>query len=577
MNDDEIVIDWQEKDNCLCIIGVQENHSTLAAGNSFSILEGGPAARSSFKHPTLHHVEVHMTTPLVECVPNFSEARRPEVIEAITKAIESVADVYVLDHHSDADHNRTVITMVGSPAGVEEAAFQAIAKAAELIDLNEHKGEHPRIGATDVVPFIPISGISMQECVNIAKRLGQRVAEELNIPVYLYEEAATRPERRNLETLRKGEYETLKEVIASDPQRAPDFGPRALGPAGATVIGAREFLVAFNVYLTTDDLSIAKKIAKTIRHSSGGLRYVKALGMLVEGQAQVSMNLTNFRKTPIPLVVETIRREARRYGVGIQRSELVGMIPEDALVDTAVWYTQLDLFKPEQVLEKRLYAAVQAAESETEAQTSPVDEECDGFLDELALGTPTPGGGSAAAFAGAMGAALVAMVARLTLGKKKYTEVKENMQAILTEAEALRAELTAAVTADAEAFQKVMAAFKRPKEDASRKELIQQATLHAAQVPLNVARKACRVLELAVQAAELGNRNAITDVGTGAALALSAMVGASYNVNINALSLEDQGKSRQLMDELSLLNKTGTQLKEQIDRLLKERGGLSTG
>ena len=518
-----------------------------------------------------------MTTPLIECVPNFSEARRPDIIDAITQSIESVADVYVLDRHSDIDHNRTVVTMVGSPAGVEEAAFRAIAKAAELIDLNEHRGEHPRIGATDVVPFIPISGITMKECVNIARRLGQRVAEELNIPVYLYEDAATRPERRNLETLRRGEYETLKEVIASDPDRAPDFGPLALGPAGATVIGAREFLVAFNVYLTTNDLSIAKKIAKTIRHSSGGLRYVKALGMLVEGQAQVSMNLTNFRKTPIHLVVETIRREAQRYGVGIQQSELVGLIPEDALVDAAVWYTQLDLFKPEQVLEKRLYAAVQSAESATEAQESPLREEWSDFLDQLALGTPTPGGGSAAAFAGAMGAALVAMVAHLTIGKKKYAEVQDTMQAILTEAEALRAELTAAVTADAEAFQKVMAAFKRPKEDPSRQEFIQQATLHAAQVPLNVARKACRVLELAAKAAELGNLNAITDVGTGAALALSAMVGASYNVNINALNLQDQDKSQQLMDELDLLNKTGAQLKKQIDRLLNERGGLSTG
>jgi glutamate formiminotransferase/formiminotetrahydrofolate cyclodeaminase len=273
--------------------------------------------------------------------PNFSEARRPEVIDQIVAAIQSVSEVKVLDRSSDLDHNRTVLTFAGTPAGVEEAAFRAIKTAAELIDLDNHTGEHPRMGATDVCPFVPLGGASMEECIAIAQRLGQRVGSELGIPVYLYEAAATRPERTNLENIRKGQYEGIKAEIETAPERKPDFGPAKLPKAGATVIGARAPLIAFNVYLTSDDVDIAKKIAKAVRQSSGGLRYVKGLGLLVDGRAQVSMNLTNFRETPIARVVEFIRREAQRYGVGIHHSELVGLIPQEALVDAAVWYTQL--------------------------------------------------------------------------------------------------------------------------------------------------------------------------------------------------------------------------------------------
>lgn len=529
-----------------------------------------------------------MTTPLIECVANFSDARRPEVIEGIQAVIATVGDVYVLDRHMDGDHNRTVITFVGSPAGVEEAAFQAIAKAAELIDLNEHTGEHPRIGATDVVPFIPISGTTMQDCVEIAQRLGQRVAAELDIPVYLYEEAAASADRRNLAKHRKGQFETLKDAIQTDPQRAPDYGPKKLGPAGATVIGAREFLVAYNVYLTTEDVSIAKKIAKTIRHSSGGLRFVKGLGMLVEGQAQVSMNLTNFRKTPIALVVETIRREAQRYGVGIHHTELVGLIPQDALVDAAVWYTQMDQFEPEQVLEQRLYAALQSGQATEVSTPSAVAKEVNPqsairssqFLDALADGSPTPGGGSAAAYSGAMGAALVAMVARLTLGKKKYTDVNEQMLAILDEADVLRTQLTEAVKEDAAAFDKVMAAFRLPKgseeEKTIRTEAINKATLYAAEVPLETARKSVRVIELASQVARLGNLNAITDAGTGASLAQAALTGAGYNVRINILDL-GESDAEMLTNQLEQLEKKAVQLNQQLRTTLEERGSLSFG
>jgi len=521
-----------------------------------------------------------MSTALIECVPNFSDARRPEVIEAIIQSIASVENVYILDHHSDMDHNRTVITFVGSPVGVEEAAFRGIARAAELIDLNEHTGEHPRIGATDVVPFIPISGTTMEECVEIAKQLGKRVGEKLNIPVFLYEEAAASPDRRNLAILRRGEFEVLKEAISKDPKRTPDYGPMELGSAGATVIGAREFLIAYNVYLTTSDVEIAKKISSSIRHSSGGLRYVKALGMLVDGQAQVSMNLTNFRKTSIPMVVETIRREAQRYGINISHSELVGLIPQDAIIDSAVWYTQMDMFTPEQVLERKLYTALENAANQQKEVVDPpkVSDQLPSFLDSLAAGTPTPGGGSAAAYAGAMGAALVAMVARLTIGKSKFADIGTQMQSILDEADVLREILTAAIEADSAAFNAVMEAYRLPNTDdeqkSARAAAIQKATLGATEVPIETARKSLRVIQLAIQVASLGNTNAITDAGTGASLAHAALTSAGYNVRINISGLEDQKLAKSLLIQLAEFEGRAKQFMEQLNGILKERGGL---
>lgn len=291
---------------------------------------------------------------IVECVPNFSEGRRREVIDEIVGALASVEGGRVLDVQSDADHNRSVVTMVGQPEAVEEAAFRGVERAAQLIDMDQHQGGHPRMGATDVVPFVPIAGVMMADCVEMARRLGERVGRELSIPVYLYEEAASRPERRNLADVRRGEYEGLKVEIEADPHRAPDFGPARMGKAGATAIGARPPLIAFNVYLNTADVAIAKTIARAVRHSSGGLRYVKALGLLVEGRAQVSMNLTDYRQTPIYRVLEMIRREAAHYGVTVASSEVVGLVPNEALVDTARFYLQLDGFSLDQVLENRL-------------------------------------------------------------------------------------------------------------------------------------------------------------------------------------------------------------------------------
>jgi glutamate formiminotransferase len=298
-----------------------------------------------------------MSKPLIECVPNFSEGRRLHVINEIVAQIAHTPEVLVLDVSSDHDHNRSVVTFVGPPPAIVDAAFAGIRAAQQLINLDEHRGAHPRIGAADVVPFIPIRGAVLADCVALAQELGARVGSELGIPVYLYEEAATRPERHNLADVRRGEYEGLKQTLGSDDNRDPDFGPRALTPAGATVIGARRPLIAYNVFLSTGDVEIAKKVAKAIRHSSGGLRDCKALGLLVDGRAQVSINMTNFRSTPLHRVFELIKAEALRWGVLPTESEIVGLVPEDALLDVAEHYLQLNRFKRTQVLERRLAEA----------------------------------------------------------------------------------------------------------------------------------------------------------------------------------------------------------------------------
>jgi glutamate formiminotransferase/formiminotetrahydrofolate cyclodeaminase len=504
-----------------------------------------------------------MNQKIIECIANFSEGRNTEVIDVIQTTIADVAGIHVLDRHSDEDHNRTVITFVGSPEAVVQAAFSAIEIAAGLINLDQHRGEHPRIGATDVVPFVPISGVTMDECVELARSLGKRVGEELDIPVYLYENAATRPDRKNLENIRRGEYEKLKDIIRDDPDRAPDYGPAYMGTAGATVIGARPPLLAYNVYLTTDDVSIAKNIARTVRHSSGGLPYVKALGMLVEGRAQVSMNLTDHTQTPVPQVVESIRREAEHYGVEIHHSELVGLIPQAALIDAAKWYLQLDPFEADQILETRMYSAFAEEPS---------------FLEKLSAGTPTPGGGSAAAHAGAMAAALVAMVARLTMGKKKYEQVEDRMSEIVGHADELRSSLEQAVLSDAQAFDAVMKAYRMPKgsavEEEARNEVIEHATRGAAAVPLQVARDSVALFQMAVEVAERGNIHAVSDAGTAALMARAAFAAASLNVEINARDISDVELAEDWMKEIEQLKEKMQSGEPRLRASLKERAGL---
>jgi glutamate formiminotransferase/formiminotetrahydrofolate cyclodeaminase len=501
-----------------------------------------------------------MTQPLVECVPNFSEGRRADVIEAILDAIRAVAGVTLLDYSSDVDHNRTVVTFIAPPDVVGEAAFQAIRQAAALIDMRQHTGEHPRIGATDVVPFIPIRGLQMSDCIQIARSVGQRVGEELSIPVYLYERAALRPERENLEVIRKGEYEGLCEVIASDPARAPDFGPVSMGAPGATVIGARAPLVAYNVYLNTSDVEIANRIARAVRNSGGGLRFLKAMGVMVGGRAQVSMNLTDFTKTPIHRVQEMIRSEAARYGVQVVNSELVGLIPEQALIDTARWYLQLDMFNEDQLLERKL------ASSE-ESTVGGIDD----FVSAVASSEPAPGGGSVAALAGALAAALAGMVARTTLGKKKYAEVEPAMQAIATSVDVLRAQLTAGIAEDSDSFKQVLAAYRLPQSDSGREQAIQQALTYAAQVPLKMARLSAECLPHLQEVAAKGNLNAVSDAGAGAYMALAAVEAASLNVLINTKSLSDPTVASELRGSMQQIAQSARQQVAEIGALVRQR------
>lgn len=518
-----------------------------------------------------HDEELIIVNPLIECIPNFSEGRRPEVIEEIVESIRQVPDVYILDYSLDHDHNRSVITFAGSPEGVEEAAFRAVETASKLINLDEHQGEHPRIGATDVVPFVPIRDVTMDECIQIANRLGQRVGSELSIPVYLYEKAATHPDRVNLAWLRKGNYEGLKEAIITDPGRQPDFGPAELGTAGATVIGARVPLIAYNVYLNTDDVGSANRIAKTIRHSGGGLRYVKALGMSVEGLAQVSMNLTDYTGTPIHRVQELIKVEAARYGHQIAFAELIGLIPEQALVDVARWYLQLDRFDDDQILERKMRAAEQGQKQQT----------LNGFIESIADGSPTPGGGSVSALAGALASALAMMVARLTVGKKKYAEVEDHMHEALIRLDELRHRLMQAVEQDALAFNHVMDAYLLDKDSPERAGAIRDALSFASYIPYLTASLSWDVMKELNTIAQQGNVNAATDAAVGVRLSQAAIEGAILNILINLKDLDDEWVINEIGETVAdirasvmLLRQDARALAQDIAAGIEERIGL---
>ncbi len=322
-------------------------------------------------------------------MPNFSEGRDAATVDAIVGAMK-LPGVYLLDREMDADHNRCVITLVGERDAIQEAAIRGVGKAAELIDLTQHQGAHPRMGAADVVPFIPIEGVSIEDCVAMARRAGEEIAKRYQIPVYLYEAAATSPERQNLENIRRGEFEGIRAEIGTNPLRKPDFGEARVHPtAGATVVGARKFLIAYNIFLSTADVAIAKKIAKAVRFSSGGLRFVKGAGFLVRGMAQVSMNLTDFEQTPIHRVFEFVRREAARYGVVPVSSEIVGLIPKLALEQAAEWFLQVENFDSSLILENRLAAVIggKTAVGGLRAGIEP-------FLEQLAAPTATPGEGA---------------------------------------------------------------------------------------------------------------------------------------------------------------------------------------
>lgn len=453
----------------------------------------------------------------------------------------------MLDVSSDASHNRTVITFVAPPDTVADAAFAGIERARALIDLREHRGAHPRMGATDVVPFVPLEGATMEECIALARNLGERVGRELGIPVYLYERAAADPARENLADVRRGEFEGLRDAIRTDQARAPDFGPRELHPsAGAVAIGARPFLVAYNVYLgPATNLPVAKDVAKAVRGSSGGLRYVKALGLEVDGQAQVSMNLVDTERTPLHRAHEAVHTEAAAHGVATTWSEIVGLVPERVLVEAGARHLQLRGFSPDQLLERRIRSTA------TEGADGPT------FRAAVAAATPTPGGGSVVAYVGALAAALAQMVTGLTIGRPKFAAVDARMRAAAGEAESLGGTLAGLAERDATAYGAVAAAYKLPKEPAAamaeRRERITVALIAAAEVPLETARACLRVAELSAEVAIHGNSHAVSDAGVAALLAEAACRGAAYNVRINVAALSDPTTGQTLAAEAERL------------------------
>ena len=472
---------------------------------------------------------------LVECVPNFSEGRDKSKVDAIVEAMKRDG-VYLLDREMDADHNRCVITLAGEREAVQEAAIRGVGKAAELIDLNQHQGAHPRLGAADVVPFIPIEGVSIEDCVAMARTVGTEIWKRYQIPVYLYEAAASSPERQNLENIRRGQFEGIRNEIATNPARKPDFGEARLHPtAGACVVGARKFLIAHNIFLNTDDVEIAKKIAKAVRFSTGGLRYVKAAGFLVRGQAQVSMNLTDFEQTPIHRVFEMVRAEAARYGVAPASSEIVGLIPKKALEQASEWFLQIEHFDSSLILENRLTAIVggKMAVGGLRAGVEP-------FIEQLAAATATPGGGSAAAAGGAMAAGLANMVAAMSRGKKAYAQYERELSEAISQLSQIREELKAGIDADADSYNSVMAAYKQSRDSASADGIVDAALKQATTVPLGVADRCREVLAITEKLRPITNPNMKSDLTTAAALARAGLEGALANVEINLESLKDR-------------------------------------
>ena len=473
-----------------------------------------------------------MPNTLVECVPNFSEGRDAGKVDAIVDAMK-IPGVYLLDREMDSDHNRCVITLVGEREAIQEAAIRGVGKAEELIDLTQHHGAHPRMGAADVIPLIPIDGVTLEDCVAMARHVGAEIWKRFQIPVYLYEAAATTPERQKLENVRRGQFEGIRDEIATNPARMPDFGePRVHPTAGATVVGARKFLIAYNVFLNTPDVDIARKIAKAVRFSSGGLRFVKAAGFLVRGMAQVSMNLTDFEQTPIHRVFDFVKREAARYGILPVSSEIVGLIPKLALEQAAEWYLQVENFDSSLILENRL-AAVMGGKTAVGGLRAGIEP----FIEQLAAPTATPGGGSAAAAAGAMAAGLAGMVASMSRGKKAYLQHEAQLSEAIARLAQLREELKSAIDADAESYNVVMKAYKSAKESSPGGRAIPDALQQATKVPLGVAERAVELQQIVNRLKPITNPKMNSDLTTAIALARAALEGGLANVDINLESL----------------------------------------
>lgn len=478
-----------------------------------------------------------------ESVPNFSEGRDRSRVDAIVAEGRGVSGVAVLDVELNADHNRSVVSLVGEAEPLLEAVFDMVRKAVEVIDLRHHRGEHPRMGAADVVPFVPLGEATMDDAVALAVRLGERIWSELHVPVYLYGAAARRPERADLAVVRQGGFEGLREAVKTDPSRRPDFGEADLHPsAGAVAVGARPVLIAYNAYLTTPDVNVAKSVAHAVRARDGGLAEVKALGFEIKerNRAQVSMNLTDYRKTPVHRALEAVRREAARYGTSVEESEVVGLVPEDALIDAAEFYLQLNRFSRDQILERKLPGGPGASPAESPPGLQHLTVQA--FLGKVAARTPTPGGGSVAAIAGAMGAALGEMVvAYSTPAKQNPTAALAALAKELTEGRGTFLELA---NADTDAYEAVRSA-RREKKDKAGNPAAQQAFVealrHAAEVPLDTARLARRLQNQLEAHREQTNPALGSDLVSGLALLRAAALSALANVSINLTDLREAG------------------------------------
>ncbi len=554
---------------------------------------------------------------LVECVPNFSEGRNREKISAITKEIKSTPQVNLLDVDPGESTNRTVVTFIGSPEGVKEAAFKAIKKAAEVLDMSKHKGAHSRMGATDVCPFVPVSGVTMEDCIQLAQELGERVAKELGIPVYLYEEAAQKPERRNLSNIRTGEYEGLSEKL-KDPEWAPDYGKPVFNPkAGATVIGAREFLIAYNINLNTRDRRLAHEIALNLRERGrakrdgdgnivrdaegkaikipGKFKAVKAVGWYIEDYeiAQISVNFINYKITPPHVVFDETIKEAEKIGLRVTGSELVGLIPKEALLMAGRHYLTKQGKSPGVPQEDLIKIAVSSLGLDDvapfdpqkkiieyqfkEVESSLLDFNLREFANELSVDSPAPGGGSTAALCGALSASLSSMVSNLTVGKKEYKNVQKDVKEIAVKAQSLKDEFLRAVDLDTIAFNKLMEAYRLPKKTEEQKEeraqAVEKALKEATLVPFGVLEKSIKALDLAREIALKGNKNSLSDAGVAGLTAQAAAEGGYYNIKINLPNLQDNKFKSKIKKQAASLKKKavklGDELREIIEKELK--------
>lgn len=523
-------------------------------------------------------------TEIVECVPNVSEGRRKDVIDALAATISAVEGVKLLDVDPDESHNRTVFTFVGGGAAVSEAAFQLAKKAAELIDLNSHTGEHPRMGAADVIPFVPVQGVTMGDCVELARKLGERIGVELRIPVFLYGEAATRDDRRNLPDVRRGQFEGLRDLIGKDPEKDPDSGPRKIHPtAGATAVGARPFLIAYNVNLSSKDLAAAKEIAAKVRERDGGLPGVRALGFELadRGLVQVSMNLVDFSKTPPEKAFEAVAEEARARKLKVHSSEVVGLVPLSALPANAEEALQLEGFSIEQVLEVKVFGKddpdvakrlARLKGSKAGGHQPAVQQPVGGFLAALATGDPTPGGGAASALVGAVGASLLIMVSRLSGPKASSDAGRARLKELEGQALGLARTFEDAVDEDTAAYNAVVEALKRPKgtaeEKQARSEALQKAFRWATDVPLAVCEAGAAGVEVAEELARVGLQSAVSDAGVAGTACQAALDGAGMNVLINVPSIKDEAFVKEARARLEAARSKAGKARAALDKHL---------